>query len=97
MPGELNLHALRQETFAATLAAAGENGAAILGLHAGAKAKLLLASALRGLIGAFHRTRALEYSGKKERQDSGSIHPVNAGSAPKISGGYSQRELLHPV
>ena len=61
---EMDFNALRQEALAATLAAAGENGASALGFHAGAESKLLLARALRGLISAFHKRKSLE----KERR-----------------------------
>jgi hypothetical protein len=50
----VNFDALRQEALAPTLPAAREDGAAVLGLHAGAKSELLFAGALRGLVGAFH-------------------------------------------
>ena len=53
--GVVDFHTLRQEPLAATLAAAGENSATILGLHAGAETELTLARALGGLIGAFHK------------------------------------------
>lgn len=54
MTREVNLDALWQEALAAALPAAGENGTPALGLHAGAKPKLLFARALGCLIGAFH-------------------------------------------
>jgi len=64
---EMDFHALRQQTLASTLAAARENGAAIFGLHPRAEAKLLLASALGGLVGAFHNLKRLEINKGSER------------------------------
>jgi len=54
VPGVGNLDALGQKPLAATLPAAGKDGATVFRLHARAEAKLPLAGALRGLIGAFH-------------------------------------------
>ena len=54
MAGEVDLDALWQEPLATVLAAAGENGAPALGLHASAETELLFARALGCLIGAFH-------------------------------------------
>jgi len=55
MAREVNLHALRQQALAAALAAAGKDGAAVLGCHAGAEPELLLAGAFGRLVGAFHK------------------------------------------
>ena len=49
----MNFCTLRQEALTALLTATGEAGAAIAGAHAGAKAMLILAGALGGLVGAF--------------------------------------------
>jgi hypothetical protein len=63
MSREVNLHALWQEPLAPALPAARENCPTAFCLHPRAKAKLLLPRALRGLIGAFHKS-----VGKKEAQ-----------------------------
>lgn len=55
MAGVVHLNALRQQPLASAGAAPVENGAAALGLHAGAKSELPLARALRRLISAFHK------------------------------------------
>jgi hypothetical protein len=54
MTREVDFDALGQQPLAAALAAVRENGTPVLGLHAGAKPKLLFARALGWLIGAFH-------------------------------------------
>lgn len=53
--GEMDFDTLRQQALAATLTATSENGASALGFHPRAETKLLLACALTGLIGAFHK------------------------------------------
>jgi len=53
--GEVDFDTLRKQALATALAAAIEDGASVLRLHAGAETKLLLAGALAGLIGAFHK------------------------------------------
>lgn len=79
VPGEMNLHALRQQPLAATLAAAGKDGAAVLGLHACAEAELLLARPLGRLVSAFHKTLLLRKDTfwKKSRNSTGSRGDVN--------------------
>ena len=57
---EMDFHALGQKPLAATLAATGKNGAAVFGFHPRAEAELLLASALGGLVGAFHNLKRLK-------------------------------------
>jgi len=54
VPGVVDFDTLGQQALASALTAACEDGAAALGLHPRAKAKLPLASALARLIGAFH-------------------------------------------
>jgi len=49
MPGEMNFRALRQETFAATLAPPCETGSPGLRAHARAKTVLILSGALGAL------------------------------------------------
>src|SRR5260221_13728796 len=85
VPRVVDFHALRQQALASALAAAREDGAAVLGLHAGAETELPLARALRGLVGAFHRTSGWKAFGKKERQDSGSSKGVNDGSPESLA------------
>lgn len=50
----VNLHALRQETFAATLTAASEDRAAVFRFHAGTKTELAFTGAFGRLITGFH-------------------------------------------
>jgi len=49
MPGVMNIGALREQPFAATLAAARETGSAALCAHARAKTVLILSGALGAL------------------------------------------------
>jgi hypothetical protein len=56
VPRVMQLDALRQEAFAAALAATGESGASTLAFHAGAKSVLTFARALGRLVSAFHKT-----------------------------------------
>ncbi len=67
---EVDFDALGQEPLATALPAPGEDGTPVLGLHAGAKPKLLFARALGWLIGAFHNlggVNSVEKSGKGSR------------------------------
>lgn len=50
----MDLDPLREETLAAVTTTTAQDGATILGLHAGTEAELTLARALGGLIGALH-------------------------------------------
>ena len=59
VPGEVNFDALGHQTLPATLAAAAQDGAAILGRHPLAEAELLFARALGRLVGAFHEWKVL--------------------------------------
>ncbi len=58
--GKMDFDTLRQETLASTLAAAAQNGAAGLGFHARAEAKLLFARAFGRLVSAFHKIGSVE-------------------------------------
>jgi hypothetical protein len=53
--GEVDFDTFREKPFAAMTAAAAQDGAACLGLHAGAEAELLFARALGRLVCAFHK------------------------------------------
>jgi hypothetical protein len=52
----MTLDALGQKSLPSTLTAPGKSGTAGFGFHARAESVLILASALRWLIGAFHKT-----------------------------------------
>ena len=52
--GEVLLHALREKTFAAALAASRQGRTSSFSAHAGAKAVLALTCAFRSLKSAFH-------------------------------------------
>ena len=83
----MDFDALWQQALAPTLAAAGEDGAAILGLHPGAKAELPFAGAFGWLVGAFHvPCKILRKVGlKKRRKISVSASRVNKG----LSGSFT--------
>jgi hypothetical protein len=63
--GEMNFDALREQTLAAALTAAGKSGTTGFGLHAGTEPELLFPCAFGWLIGAFHK-RLKIWSVKKE-------------------------------
>lgn len=73
--GEVNLHALGQEAFTTALTAAGQDGAAALGFHAGAEPELLFARPFGRLVGAFHKP--LKFVWKKSGNSSGFARVVN--------------------
>jgi hypothetical protein len=54
----MHFHALWQQALAPALTTASENGAAILGFHAGAEAELAFTRAFRSLVSAFHKIRS---------------------------------------
>ena len=54
----MNFDALRQETLAPALTAAGEAGAPTFGAHARAKTVLIFSGALGALQGAFHSSES---------------------------------------
>ena len=73
MTREVDFDALRQQTLAAVLAAAGEDGTPVSRLHAGAETELLFARALGCLIGTFHSLtgKMVKKSGKVSRWGGG--------------------------
>jgi hypothetical protein len=56
---EVNFNTLGQKTLTSMLTAAGQNGSAVFSFHPRAESELLLPSALRGLVRAFHSSNQL--------------------------------------
>ena len=79
VPGEMNLDALRHQPLPATLAAAAQDGATVLGRHPLAEAELLFASALGRLVGAFHDRKVLSKRARRIAAKSGvSTNPAGS-------------------
>lgn len=75
--GEVDFDTFREKPLAAVTTAAAQDGAAGLGLHAGAEAELLFARALGRLVCAFHKL------GKWRRESRRISRGVNPNSEPK--------------
>ncbi len=61
MSSEVDFDTFREKPLAALTAATAQDGAAGLGLHAGAEAELLFARALGGLVCAFHKLGKMDW------------------------------------
>ena len=60
VPGEMAIHALREETLTSALAATGQSRASSFGRHARAEAVLAFTGAFGSLQGAFHNSNPPE-------------------------------------
>jgi hypothetical protein len=91
MAREMNLHAFREETFAAALTAPGERRAPTLRAHARAKTVLLLSRSLGRLIGAFHKENPGAGRGKSRysRNGRGFVNAVRDNCIARRGGSWN--------
>lgn len=89
MSCEVDFDTFREKPLAAVTTAAAQDGAAGLGLHAGAEAELLFARALGRLVSAFHKIGKWRRESKRILRG---VNPKSEGLSTNHFPGFSPQE-----